>query len=106
KAHQERVPADYIRKQTLVNAERYVTPEIKVLEEQILSAEERQIAPETEFFRRLMDGVAAQAAGLATLAAALGTLDVLASFAEVAVRQRYVRPQVGAAGEAIEIREG
>ncbi len=53
RANQERVPADYIRKQTLVNAERYVTPEIKELEEQILSAEERQIELEQRFFREL-----------------------------------------------------
>lgn len=106
KAHQERVPADYIRKQTLVNAERYVTPEIKELESQILSAEERQIALETEHFRRLLESVAAAAEGLAALAAAFGALDALASFAEVAARQRYVRPRVGAAGEPIRLREG
>jgi DNA mismatch repair protein MutS len=106
KANQGRVPADYIRKQTLVNAERYVTPEIKELEGQILSAEERQIALECEHFRRLMETVAAEAEGLAALAAALGTLDVLASFAEVAARQRYVRPRVEAAGEPIVLREG
>ncbi len=54
RANEARVPADYIRKQTLVNAERYVTPEIKELEEQILSAEERQVALEREEFRRLL----------------------------------------------------
>jgi DNA mismatch repair protein MutS len=106
KAHQERVPADYIRKQTLVNAERYVTPEIKDLEEQILSAEERQVALEVEHFRRLTARVAESAAGLSRLADALAVLDALASYAEVAVRQRYVRPRVLPAGEPISIREG
>jgi len=106
RANQERVPADYIRKQTLVNAERYVTPEIKELEEQILSAEERQIHLEQEFFRRLTAVVAAAAQGLTALADALGTLDTLAAFAEVAARHRYVRPRMHAAGEPLVLREG
>ncbi|HEV8579269.1 MAG TPA: DNA mismatch repair protein MutS [Thermoanaerobaculia bacterium] len=106
RANQERVPADYIRKQTLVNAERYVTPEIKELEEQILSAEERQIELEQRFFRQLTGTIAAEAAGLTALAAAVGTLDSLASFAEVAARHRYVRPLVGPPGAPIVIREG
>jgi DNA mismatch repair protein MutS len=106
RANQERVPADYIRKQTLVNAERYVTPEIKELEEQILSAEERQIALEQDYFRKLTAVVAAAAPGLTALADALGTLDTLAAFAEVAARQRYVRPVMRAAGEPLHLREG
>jgi DNA mismatch repair protein MutS len=106
RANQERVPADYIRKQTLVNAERYITPEIKELEEQILSAEERQIALEQEHFRRLVETVAAAAAGLTALALAMGMLDVLASFAEAAARHRYVKPIMGLAGGPIVIREG
>jgi DNA mismatch repair protein MutS len=106
RANQERVPADYIRKQTLVNAERYVTPEIKELEEQILSAEERQVALEQRFFRELVEKVAAEAAGLTALAAAVGSVDALAAFAEVAARQRYVRPVMGEAGGPIILREG
>ncbi|HSS49500.1 MAG TPA: DNA mismatch repair protein MutS [Thermoanaerobaculia bacterium] len=106
RANQERVPADYIRKQTLVNAERYVTPEIKELEEQILSAEERQVALEQRFFRELVERIAAEAAGLAALAAAVGAVDALAAFAEVAARQRYVRPVMGEAGGPIVLREG
>ncbi len=106
RANQERVPADYIRKQTLVNAERYVTPEIKELEEQILAAEERQVELEQRFFRELTGRIAAEAPGLTALAGALGTLDALASFAEVAARHRYVRPKMAPAGSAIVIREG
>ncbi|MEA2600198.1 MAG: mismatch repair protein MutS [Acidobacteriota bacterium] len=106
RANQERVPADYIRKQTLVNAERYVTPEIKELEEQILSAEERQVELEQRFFRALVEKIAAEAAGLTALAEAVGALDALAAFAEVAARQRYVRPKMGEAGAPIVIREG
>ncbi|HEY0555702.1 MAG TPA: DNA mismatch repair protein MutS, partial [Thermoanaerobaculia bacterium] len=106
RANQERVPADYIRKQTLVNAERYVTPEIKELEEQILSAEERQVELEQRFFRELTSRIAAEAAGLIELATAIGALDTLASFAEVAARQRYTRPKMGLAGAPVVIREG
>ncbi|MFP5288977.1 MAG: DNA mismatch repair protein MutS, partial [Thermoanaerobaculia bacterium] len=106
KANQTRVPSDYIRKQTLVNAERYVTPEIKELEEQILSAEERQIHLEAEHFRRLTATIAAAAPGLTELASALGTLDALASFAEAAARHRYVRPVMGPPGSRLCIREG
>ncbi len=105
-AHQHRVPADYIRRQTLVNAERYVTPEIKELEEQILSAEERQIALEERHYARLQQAIAAEGAGLAALARAIAAVDVLAAFAEVAVRQRYVRPRMAAMGEPIAIRDG
>jgi len=106
RANQERVPADYIRKQTLVNAERYVTPEIKDLEEQILSAEERQVSLELEYFRKLTATVAAAAPGLTALAAALGTLDALAAFADVAARQRYARPHMAPAGDPISVKEG
>jgi DNA mismatch repair protein MutS len=106
RANQERVPADYIRKQTLVNAERYVTPEIKELEEQILSAEERQVELEQKFFRELTSRIAAEAAGLIELAVAIGALDTLASFAEVAARHRYVRPKMGLPGAPVVIREG
>jgi DNA mismatch repair protein MutS len=105
-AHQDRVPADYIRKQTLVNAERYVTPEIKELEEQILTAEEKQVALELEHYRRLLTAVAAEAAGLRRLAATIGSVDTLVAFAEAAVRRRYVRPRVLPAGNPILIRDG
>ncbi len=101
-----RVPADYIRKQTLVNAERYVTPEIKELEEQILSADERRIALEQEHFRAILGLISASAEGLSQLARSLGALDALAAFAEVAARSRYVRPQMTAPGGTLSIREG
>jgi DNA mismatch repair protein MutS len=106
KANTHLVPDHYIRKQTLVNAERYVTPEIKQLEEQVLGAEERQLALEDEHFRRLVAEVAAHARGLAELSRALGSLDVLAALAEQAARGRYVRPRVGVAGGPLLIRGG
>ncbi len=106
KAQERKVPEDYIRKQTLVNAERYVTPEIKELEEQILAAEGRQVALEQEHFRRLVAAVAAAAAGLSALAAALAAADALAAFAEAAARHGYVRPVVEPPGRGLRLREG
>src|SRR6185295_8212847 len=92
-ANAGRVPADYIRKQTLVNAERYVTPEIKELEEQILSADERRIALEEARFREILADVVAAGEGLSALA-------------EVAERHRYVRPAMTPAGGPLTVREG
>ncbi len=106
RANQARVPDDYIRRQTLANAERYITPELKELEDQILAAEERQVTLEQEHFRRLTATIAGAASGLHAFAAALGTLDALAALAEAAARQRYVRPRMLPAGAPISIREG
>ena len=106
KANQHLVPEDYIRKQTLVNAERYVTSELKDLEEQILAAEEEQLRLEDEHFRKVRRLVAAESRRLLTVAEAVARLDVLATFAEVAARSRYIRPIVGEPGGAIRISEG
>ncbi|MEP7010598.1 MAG: DNA mismatch repair protein MutS [Acidobacteriota bacterium] len=105
-SNSQKVPPDYIRKQTLVNAERYITPEIKELEEQILSADERRIALEQEHFRAILALISASAEGLSQLARSLGALDALAAFAEVAARGRYVRPQMTAPGGIVRVREG
>ena len=106
KAHQDRVPEHYVRKQTLVNAERYVTDGIKELEERILDAEQRQIALEEEHFVALVAQIVAAGEGLTELGAALGELDALANFAEIAVRHDYRRPRVTGPGHPIVIREG
>ena len=106
KANQHLVPDDYVRKQTLVNSERYITADLKELEEQILAAEEAQIALEQEHFARLQMHVVEAAARVRDLAGALATLDVLVGFAEVAARGKFARPQVSAAGAPISIREG
>ena len=106
KANQHLVPDHYVRKQTLVGAERYVTPEIKELEEQVLGAEERQLVLEQEYFHQLLERIVDDGQGLRSLAGALATADVLASFAEQAARRRYCRPRMRAVGEPIEIREG
>jgi DNA mismatch repair protein MutS len=106
KANQKLVPDDYIRKQTLANAERYITPELKELEEAILAAEVDQARLEAELYEGLLRRIAADGERLRSLAAQLSRLDVLLSFAEVAARHRYARPEVRPAGEPIEIRAG
>ncbi|MFQ5844458.1 MAG: DNA mismatch repair protein MutS, partial [Planctomycetota bacterium] len=93
-AHKDRVPDDYIRKQTLTQAERYITPELKEYETQVLSAEERANAREAELFEGLRQAVVAQVQRLQRTAALLGELDVLCALATAAVRRRYVRPVV------------
>ncbi len=106
KAKVESVPEEYVRKQTLVNAERYITPELKELEEQILSAEARLVELEVEHFDRLRERIVAAGERLEALASALASLDALASSAEVAARHRYVRPSIREAGTPITIRDG
>lgn len=99
------VPADYMRKQTLVNGERYITPKLKEMESIILHADERQLELEQQVYRSVLDQVAAQAGRLLALAQALAELDVYAALAEVAARNRYVRPELADDG-VIEIKAG
>ena len=94
KPHLNKVPADYIRKQTLVNAERFITPELKEQEAILLGAEERINALEFELFSRVRNEVARCTPQLQSLARAIAEWDVLCAFAENAVRYRYVRPVV------------
>jgi DNA mismatch repair protein MutS len=101
----ERVPPRYIRKQTIKSAERYVTPELKKFEEQVLHAEERAIELEYRLFQELRSAVAAEIARILGAARGLAELDVLAALAEVAARQRYVAPEVDEGG-GIRIVEG
>lgn len=88
------VPENYIRKQTLVNAERYITPEMKEYETLVLNAEERIHETEVELFRDLCDQLSASTAKLLSTARAIGNLDVLASLAEAAVVGDYVLPDI------------
>jgi DNA mismatch repair protein MutS len=94
KANLDAVPEEYIRKQTLVNAERFITPELKEYETLILNAEERQAEVETRLFKDVCGQVAARGGALLRTARALARLDVAATLAEVAVRNRYVRPEL------------
>ncbi len=93
-ANASKVPPDYLRKQTLKNQERYVTPPLKEHEEKVLRAEEQAIALEQELFASLRDRVAAQARRLTGTAAALAEIDVLAGLATVAARHNYCRPEL------------
>ena len=92
--HTAKVPADYIRKQTLKNAERYITPELKEYEEKVLTAEEKSQEREYELFIQMRDQVAAQTTALQATAAALAELDVLAALADLAVSRQYCRPKL------------
>jgi DNA mismatch repair protein MutS len=91
--HREKVPQHYIRKQTLKNAERYITPELKEYEEKVLSADEKAKALESELFLELRDLVQASARRLQATAAVLAQLDVLVSLAELSRERGYCRPK-------------
>jgi DNA mismatch repair protein MutS len=99
------VPNEYIRKQTLVNAERYITPEMKEYETLVLNAEERIHEIETRLFREICTQLAKSAHTLLSTARALAELDVLASLAEVAALGGYIRPEV-TADDSLELRDG
>jgi DNA mismatch repair protein MutS len=104
-AHRDKVPDDYIRKQTLTNAERYITPELKEYESQVFSAQERAIALEQKLFEELRRAVVAEIRRLQMTAALIAELDVHRALAEVAASAGYVRPDVDD-GEDLDIREG
>ncbi len=99
KANLHNAPADYERKQTLVNAERFTTPELKELEVKILEAEERMITIEREIFERLRLLVGSRAAEIKGTASAVAELDASMALAEVAAANRYVRPTFSTDGE-------
>jgi DNA mismatch repair protein MutS len=103
--NRDKVPADYERKQTLVNAERYTTPELKEYEVKVLGAEERILALETELFKEIRLKLAQQVKRIQGVARVIALLDVTATLAEVAARRGYVRPQLHE-GDEIEIKQG
>lgn len=105
KAGAARVPSDYERRQTLSNAERFTTPELKEWEQKVLGAEGRILEIETRIFAEVRARVAEETRRLQTTARALSMLDVLASLAEVAVRRRYRRPTLHD-GDELEIKAG
>ena len=94
KSYYDQVPEDYIRKQTLVNCERFITQELKEMEHTILSAQDRLTALEYELFCRLRETAAAQVDAIQRTAAAVAQADVLLSFAVVAAEGRYCKPEV------------
>jgi DNA mismatch repair protein MutS len=103
--HKNKVPDHFIRKQTLVNSERYITPELKEVEEKVLSAEDRSKTLEGELFEELRLYAAEFADDVQQIAGALAELDCLQSFAEVAFRNSYVRPDVNT-GDVIDVKRG
>jgi len=92
-AQAARVPADYRRRQTMKNAERFVTPELKAFEDKALSAGERALARERELYERLLDALVPHLEAIAALARSLASLDALAALAEVARRGDWCRPR-------------
>jgi DNA mismatch repair protein MutS len=105
RANLDRVPQDYQRRQTLANAERYVTPELKEWEEKVLGAEERLSALEATVFARVRVAVAAEVGRVMLVSESVAAVDALAGLAQVAVRRGYVRPEVSD-GPGLEIRGG
>ncbi len=101
----ETVPENYIRKQTLANSERFITQELKELEDSILSAGDKLSALEYEIFSEIRERVSAEVARIQRTAAAVGQLDVLCSLAETAVKNSYCMPEVDIS-RVIDIREG
>ena len=101
----DQVPAHYIRKQTLANNERYITPELKELEEQVLTAKDRLTALEYQIFTGLREHLAKQAARVQLSAVAVAEADVLCSLASVAVQNGYCRPEI-TLGNEISIVDG
>ncbi len=93
------VPEDYVRKQTLVNAERFITPELKEVENRILGAQDRSIDLEFELFREVREQVVAQTGAIQATAEAVAQLDVLCAFADRALALRYVRPAMSEGSE-------
>ena len=94
-------PADYERKQTLVNAERFTSPELKEYERKILAADERILEIERQLYVDIRAGIAGKASRLRRTAAAIAKLDVLASFAKLAADRNYVRPEFNGVGEVL-----
>lgn len=104
-SYKDLVPEYYTRKQTLANAERYITPELKELEDMILGAEDKLYALEYELYTEVRETVAAEVERIQETAKAVAALDVFASLALVAERNNYVRPKINEKG-VIDIKEG
>ncbi len=105
KGNISRVPDDYQRRQTLTNAERYITPQLKEWEEKVLGADEKILQLETEIFKRVRDEVCAETRKLQSTARALATLDSLCALAETAARRNFACPVLHD-GDEIEVKNG
>jgi DNA mismatch repair protein MutS len=105
RSHADRVPADYHRRQTVKNSERYITPELKEFEDKVLSARDRALAREKQLYDELLDALIASMSDLQATASALAALDVLANLAERAVTLQYSAPEL-TDEPCLRIREG
>ncbi|MEN8156402.1 MAG: DNA mismatch repair protein MutS [Bacteroidota bacterium] len=103
--HKDKVPEEWIRKQTLVSAERYITEELKSYEEKILGAEEKSVALEAKLFQELVQGISGSVEPIQLNASLVARLDCLLSFAKIAIEYNYCRPEVNET-TTIEIVEG
>ena len=99
----DKVPYEYVRKQTLTGAERFITEELKQFEEEILTSSERAIKKESEIFEKLKTLLTGKLVQLKKISKAVSVLDVLLSFAYVAKRQNYCRPEIAPMGEKMDI---
>ncbi|MCH6200557.1 DNA mismatch repair protein MutS [Aquiflexum sp. LQ15W] len=104
-SHKDKVPQEWIRKQTLVNAERYITPELKEYEEKILNAEDRMLAIEQRYFLALVLDASEYVAQIQQNARILATVDCLLSFSVVAKKNNYCRPKISDT-DSLEIKDG
>jgi len=104
-AHKDKVPEDWIRKQTLTNAERYITPELKAYEEKILSAEDKIHALEMQLWEEYLQTLSELITPVQTDALTLAQWDILMGFAEMAKKMRYTRPQLNE-GQNLNIKDG
>ena len=104
-AQAEKVPAEYIRKQTLKNYERFITPQLKEYEEKVLRAEGQAVQLEQELFNALRERIALQSARLREIAEVLAEVDTLAGLATLAVRASYCRPEI-TTDPVLDIRDG
>ncbi len=104
-AHKDKVPEEWIRKQTLVNAERYITQELKEYEEQILSAEDKIYALESAIYNSLIAKIQTAIRTIQKNSMVIAKLDILAGFAELASENKYCRPEIGD-GLALDIKAG
>jgi len=102
----DKVPYDYVRKQTLTGSERYITEELKSFEEEILTSSERAIKKESEIFAKLKEFLTQKIDRLKKIAKAISVLDVLCSFAFVAKKNNYCRPEILQKGDKIDITGG
>ena len=102
----DKVPEEYIRRQTLTTGERYITEELKVLEDKILSSADRALVLEDQLYKEVLATLRERISEFKALAYAVATLDCIASFATVAKERKYCRPQIKPAGEALKISDG